>query len=59
MGDGQIDCRKVSDMIVPQGPCLLRVYLGMPQLSLPLLYQYQPVGDRRLIGPILVRLFGY
>jgi hypothetical protein len=39
MGDGQICCRKVSDMTFPQGPCLLRAYLGTPRLFLPLLYQ--------------------
>jgi hypothetical protein len=39
MGGGQISCYKASDMTVPQGPCLLRAYLGMPRLFLPLLYQ--------------------
>jgi hypothetical protein len=44
MGGDQIGCHKVSDMIAPQGPCLLRAYLGTPQLLfLPLLYQWQPV----------------
>jgi hypothetical protein len=38
MSDGQIGCRKVSDMTVPHGPCLLRAYLGTPWLFLPLLY---------------------
>jgi hypothetical protein len=30
MGDDQIGCHKVSDMIAPHGPCLLRAYLGTP-----------------------------
>jgi hypothetical protein len=36
-GGGQISCHKFSDMTAPQGTCLLRAYLGMPQLFLPLL----------------------
>jgi hypothetical protein len=39
MGGGQIGCHKASDMTIPWGPCLLRAYLGMPRLFLPLLYQ--------------------
>jgi hypothetical protein len=39
MDGDQIGCHKVSDMIAPQGPCLLRAYLGMPLLFLPSLYQ--------------------
>jgi hypothetical protein len=35
MGGDQISCHKVSDMIVPQGPCLLRAYLGTPYLFFP------------------------
>jgi hypothetical protein len=50
MGGDQIGCHKVSDMIAPQVPCLLRAYLGTPRLFLPLLYQWQPVEDRRLSG---------
>jgi hypothetical protein len=50
MGDDQIDCHKVSDMIAPQVPCLLRAYLGTPRLFLPSLYQWQPVRDHRLSG---------
>jgi hypothetical protein len=50
MGGDQIGCHKVSDMIAPQGPCLLLAYLGMPRLFLPLLYQWQPVQDHRLSG---------
>jgi hypothetical protein len=38
---------------------LLRTYLVTPQLSPPLLYQWQPVGDHRLFGLTRVRLFGY
>jgi hypothetical protein len=38
-GGGQISCHKFSDMTAPQGPCLLRAYLGTPQLFLPLLYR--------------------
>jgi hypothetical protein len=47
MGGGQIGCHKVSDMTALQGPCLLRVYLGTPQLLLPSLYRWQPVRDHR------------
>jgi hypothetical protein len=43
MSGDQISYHKVSDMIAPRGPCLLRAYLGTPQLFLPLLYQWQPV----------------
>jgi hypothetical protein len=50
MDGDQISCHKVFDMIASQGPCLLRAYLGMPQLFLPLLYQWQPVRDHRLSG---------
>jgi hypothetical protein len=50
MGGDQIGCLKVSDMIAPQGPCLLRAYLGTPRLFLPLLYQWQSVQDHRLSG---------
>jgi hypothetical protein len=39
MGGGKIDCHKASDMTAPQGPCLLRAYLGTPRLFLPSLYQ--------------------
>jgi hypothetical protein len=52
MGGDQISCHKVSDMIAPQGPCLLRAYLGMLRLFLPSLYQWQPVRDHRLSGQI-------
>jgi hypothetical protein len=48
MGGDQIGCHKVFDMIAPQGPCLLRAYLGTPWLFLPLLYQWQPVRDHQL-----------
>jgi hypothetical protein len=48
MGGDQISCHKVSDMIAPQGPCLLRAYLGTPQLFPPSLCQWQPVRDHRL-----------
>jgi hypothetical protein len=50
MGGDQIGCHKVSDMIAPQGPCLLRAYLGTPRLFPPSLYQWQPVRDHRLSG---------
>jgi hypothetical protein len=50
MGGDQIGYHKVSDMIAPQGPCLLRAYLGTPRLFLPLLYQWQPMRDHRLFG---------
>jgi hypothetical protein len=35
MGGDQIGCHKISDMIAPQAPCLLRAYLGMPWLFPP------------------------
>jgi hypothetical protein len=35
MGGDQIGCHKVSDMIAPQGPCLLRAYLRTPGYFLP------------------------
>jgi hypothetical protein len=50
MGGDQISCHKVSDMIAPQRPCLLRAYLRTPRLFPPLLYQWQPVQDHRLSG---------
>jgi hypothetical protein len=50
MGGDQIGCHKVSDMIAPQGPCLLRAYLGTPRLFPPSLYQWQLVRDHRLSG---------
>jgi hypothetical protein len=43
MGGDQIGCHKVSDMIAPQAPCLLRAYLGTPRLFPPSLYRWQPV----------------
>jgi hypothetical protein len=48
MGDDQIGCHKVSDMIAPQGPCLLRAYLGTPRLFPPSLYRWQSVRDHWL-----------
>jgi hypothetical protein len=48
MGGDQIGCHKVSDKIVPQGPCLLRAYLGTPQLFPLSLCQWQPVRDHQL-----------
>jgi hypothetical protein len=50
MGGDQIGCHKVSDMIAPQVPCLLRAYLGTPRLFPPSLYRWQPVRDHRLSG---------
>jgi hypothetical protein len=35
MGGDQIGCHKVFDMIAPRGLCLLRAYLGTPQLFFP------------------------
>jgi hypothetical protein len=48
MGGDQIGCHKVSDMIAPQAPCLLRAYLGTPRLFPPSLYRWQPVRDHWL-----------
>jgi hypothetical protein len=39
MGGDQIGYHKVSDMIAPQEPCLLRAYLGTPRLFAPLIYR--------------------
>jgi hypothetical protein len=39
MSDGQISYHKVSDLTVPQGPCLLRAFLGTPRLFFPLQYR--------------------
>jgi hypothetical protein len=50
MGGDQIGCHKVSDMIAPLGPCLLRAYLETPRLFLPSLYQWQSMCDHRLSG---------
>jgi hypothetical protein len=50
MGGDQTGCHMVFNMIAPQEPCLIRVYLGTPWLSLPSLYQWQPVRDHRLSG---------
>jgi hypothetical protein len=36
---GQIGCCKVFDITIPQGPCLIRAYIGTPRLFLPILYQ--------------------
>jgi hypothetical protein len=49
-GCDQIGCHKVSDMIAPQAPCLLRAYLGTSRLFSPSLYRWQPVRDQRLSG---------
>jgi hypothetical protein len=43
MGGDQIGCHKVSDMIAPQVPCLLRAYPGTPRLFPLSLYRWQPV----------------
>jgi hypothetical protein len=48
MGGDPIGCHKVSDMIAPQTPCLLRAYFGTPRLFPPSLYRWQPVRDHRL-----------
>jgi hypothetical protein len=58
MGDDQIGYHKVFDMTALQGPCSLQAYLGMPQLFLPLVYQWQPVRDHQPSGQTLVGLAG-
>jgi hypothetical protein len=40
MCGSQIGYHKASDMTTLQGPCLLRAYLGIPQLFLFSLYQW-------------------
>jgi hypothetical protein len=58
MGGGQIDCHKVSDMTAPRDHANSELITEC-HLSLPSLYQWQPVGDHRLSGQTWVRLFGY
>jgi hypothetical protein len=58
MGGGKIDCHKVSDMTAPRDHAYSEL-ITERHLSLPSLYQWQPVGDHRLSGQTWVRLFGY